>query len=58
MSIADSHAKGNYIIGVKKSIIGAKVVNAGKEDLGKLKTWISTHGAAVWPMPSCPSADF
>ncbi len=37
MSIADSHAKGNYIIGVKKSIIGAKVMNAAKEDLGKIE---------------------
>jgi len=37
MSLADSHAKGNYIVGVKASIIGAKVVNASKEDLGKIE---------------------
>jgi hypothetical protein len=37
MSLADSHAKGNYIVGVKMWILGAKVVNAAKEDLGTIE---------------------
>ena len=37
MSLADSHAKGNYTVGVKASIIGANVVNAAKEDLGTIE---------------------
>jgi len=37
MSLADSHAKGNYTVGAKASIIGANVVNAAKEDLGTIE---------------------
>jgi hypothetical protein len=37
MSLADSHAKGNYTVGVKASILGAKVVNAAQEDLGTIE---------------------
>jgi hypothetical protein len=39
MSLADSHAKGNYIVGVKTSILGANVVNEAKEDLGTIEVW-------------------
>src|ERR1700682_4502394 len=37
MSLADSPAKGNYIVGVKASMMGAKVVNASKQDLAKIE---------------------
>jgi PRC-barrel domain len=37
MSLADPHAKGNYIVGVKNSIIGMKVVNTAREKLGKIE---------------------
>jgi sporulation protein YlmC with PRC-barrel domain len=37
MSLTDSHAKGNYTVGVKASILGANVVNAAKEDLGTIE---------------------
>lgn len=37
MSTADPHAKGNYIIGVKKSIIGSKVRNGARQELGKIE---------------------
>jgi len=37
MSLADPHAKGNYILALKKSLIGSNVVNAAREDLGKIE---------------------
>jgi PRC-barrel domain len=37
MSLANKNAIGNYTVGVKKSLIGAKVVNAEGEDLGKVE---------------------
>jgi sporulation protein YlmC with PRC-barrel domain len=37
MSLSSPQAKGNYTLAVKQSIIGAKVVNAAKEDLGKIE---------------------
>ena len=37
MSLSSAQAKGNYILAVKESIIGVKVVNASKEDLGKIE---------------------
>ena len=37
MSLADPHAKGNYILALKKSFIGSKVLNASREDLGKIE---------------------
>jgi sporulation protein YlmC with PRC-barrel domain len=52
MSLADSHAKGNYIVGVKMSILGANVVNEAKEDLGTIEdviidTWTSVVAYAI-----------
>jgi|ERR1700693_180833 len=48
MSLADSHAKGNYIVGVKTSILGANVVNEAKEDLGTIEdVIIDTRTSAV-----------
>jgi hypothetical protein len=40
MSLADRHAQGNYTIAVKSTIIGAKVLNEAKEDLGKIEDLI------------------
>lgn len=40
MALADRRAQGNYTIAVKATIIGAKVVNAAKEDLGKIEDLI------------------
>src|SRR4051794_21275024 len=40
MSLASARAKGNYIIGVKRTIIGSKVVNTVGEDLGKIEDLI------------------
>ena len=37
MAIADPHAKGNYILSVKTTIIGSKVLNPGGEPLGKIE---------------------
>jgi len=37
MSLANKNAIGNYTVGVKKSLIGAKVVNPQGEDLGKVE---------------------
>jgi len=37
MSTADPHAKGNYTLGVKKTIIGSKVINGAQEHLGKIE---------------------
>jgi len=37
MSLADPHAKGNYIVGVNKSMIGARVISGAAEDLGKIE---------------------
>lgn len=37
MSTADPHANANYAIGVKRSIIGSKVVNSARQDLGKIE---------------------
>lgn len=37
MSLSSAQAKGNYILAVKESIIGIKVVNASTEDLGKIE---------------------
>jgi PRC-barrel domain len=37
MSIRDPHAKGNYTLAVKKTIIGSKVVNRAMEDLGEIE---------------------
>jgi hypothetical protein len=38
MSLADSHAKGNYIVGVKTSILGANVVNEARKIWEPLKS--------------------
>jgi len=37
MSIRDPHARGNYTLAVKKTIIGSKVVNRAMEDLGEIE---------------------
>jgi sporulation protein YlmC with PRC-barrel domain len=37
MSLADPHARGNYIAGVKKSIIGSKVINPFGHELGEIE---------------------
>jgi len=37
MSLADPHASGNYIVGVKRSIVGSKVINEAREYLGKIE---------------------
>jgi sporulation protein YlmC with PRC-barrel domain len=37
MSLASSRAKGNYILGVRKSIIGSPVINAERQDLGRIE---------------------
>jgi sporulation protein YlmC with PRC-barrel domain len=37
MALANPHAKGNYIVALKKSLIGSKVVNAARENLGKIE---------------------
>jgi uncharacterized protein YrrD len=37
MAIADPHAKGNYILSVKSTIIGSKVLNPAGESLGKIE---------------------
>jgi sporulation protein YlmC with PRC-barrel domain len=37
MSTADPHAKGNYTVGVKKTIVGSKVINAAQEHLGTIE---------------------
>jgi sporulation protein YlmC with PRC-barrel domain len=47
MSLADSHAKGNYIVGVKMSILGANVVNEAKEDLGTIEDVIIDSRTSV-----------
>jgi sporulation protein YlmC with PRC-barrel domain len=47
MSLADRHAQGNYTIAVKSSIIGADVVNAAKEDLGKIEDLIIDSRTSV-----------
>jgi sporulation protein YlmC with PRC-barrel domain len=48
MSLASPHAKGNYIVAVHKSIIGTKVVNPAKEDLGKIEdVIIDTRGNRI-----------
>ena len=37
MALTDPHAKGNYIVGVKHSIVGLKAVNGTGENLGKIE---------------------
>jgi len=37
MAIADPHAKGNYILSVKTTLIGSKVLNPAGEALGKIE---------------------
>jgi sporulation protein YlmC with PRC-barrel domain len=37
MSLADRHAKGNYTVAVRKSMIGSRVINAARENLGKIE---------------------
>jgi len=37
MSIRDPHAKGNYTLAVKKTILGSKVVNRAMEALGEIE---------------------
>jgi hypothetical protein len=34
MSLASSRARGNYALGVRKSIVGSPVMNAERQDLG------------------------
>jgi hypothetical protein len=37
MSIHDPHARGNYTLAVRKTIVGSKVVNRALEDLGEIE---------------------
>lgn len=37
MSITDPHARGNYILSVKHSLIGSRVTNTEDQDLGKIE---------------------
>ena len=37
MAIADPHAKGNYILSVKTTLIGSKVLNPAGEALGNIE---------------------
>lgn len=37
MSLEDTHAKGNYILAARASIIGSKIVNSSGEELGKIE---------------------
>jgi len=37
MSIADPHARGNYILSVKHSLIGSRVTNSEDQELGEIE---------------------
>jgi hypothetical protein len=47
MALTDRRAQGNYTIAVKSTIIGAQVVNAAKEDLGKIEDLIIDARSSV-----------
>jgi sporulation protein YlmC with PRC-barrel domain len=54
MSIGTKQAPGAYTIVVKKSVLGAKVINAAREDLGKIEDLVidTRNGRAAYAILS------
>ena len=55
MSLASSRAKGNYVLGVNKSIVGSPVVNPARQDLGKIEDLVLDSRAKKYDWKSVAS---